>query len=100
MGRALGAAVTAKDTVLFVDGDMALPAEDLGAFLVAIEQGSDVALNDITPFLPSFMKQDSVTYSKMFRITSYNVCYTKLLRIDALPKTSSGKVQRTLLGKN
>ncbi|GAA0397633.1 hypothetical protein GCM10008933_30220 [Paenibacillus motobuensis] len=66
VGRALGAAVTAKDTVLFVDGDMALPAEDLGAFLVAIEQGSDVALNDITPFLPSFMKQDSVTYSKMF----------------------------------
>jgi len=66
VGRALGAAVTIKDTVLFVDGDMALPAEDLGAFLVAVEQGSDVALNDITPFLPSFAKQDSVTYSKMF----------------------------------
>jgi len=96
VGRALGAAVTTQDTVLFVDGDMPLPAEDLGAFLLAIERGSDVALNDITPFLPSFRKQDSVTYSKMFLNMSLGRADLLANSLTAVPHALSRRAIDTL----
>ncbi|WP_256872406.1 glycosyltransferase [Paenibacillus sp. 79R4] len=96
VGRALGAAMTAMETVLFVDGDMRLPAEDLGAFLVAIEQGSDVALNDITPLLPSFMKRDSVTYSKMFLNMSLGRSDLSANSLTAVPHALSRRAIDTL----
>jgi len=66
VARALGAKMSTGDIVLFLDGDMPVPAEKLSSFLVAADQGVDVALNDITPLLPPFGRQDEVTRCKTF----------------------------------
>jgi hypothetical protein len=44
-GRALGAARTGADTVLFVDGEQPAPAGELARFLRAVDRGMDAALN-------------------------------------------------------
>ncbi|GIP24102.1 glycosyltransferase family A protein [Paenibacillus sp. J22TS3] len=66
VGRAIGAAAAVGDILLFMDGDLVVPAEQLAAFLYAVDKGTDVALNDISPWLPAFQGQDSVTRSKAF----------------------------------
>ena len=67
VSRALGGAVATGDIILFSDGDMALPAEDLAVFLIAVDLGVDIALNNLTPYLPSmFSAQDDVTHCKSF----------------------------------
>lgn len=66
VGRALGAKMTDAETVLFVDGDMVLPAEQLAPFLFAIDSGQDVALNDLTSLLPQFSRQDEVSRIKAY----------------------------------
>ena len=50
VARALGAKMSTGDIVLFMDGDMPVPAEKLSSYLVAADRGVDVALNDIMPF--------------------------------------------------
>ncbi|CAH1201350.1 hypothetical protein PAECIP111890_01874 [Paenibacillus sp. JJ-223] len=66
VGRALGAKMTMADSVLFVDGDMVLPAEQLAPFLYEIDRGSDVALNDISSLIPPFARQDEVSRIKAY----------------------------------
>ncbi|WP_429351639.1 glycosyltransferase family A protein [Paenibacillus sp. 4624] len=66
VGRALGAKMTDAESVLFVDGDMVIPAEQLAPFLFAIDRGQDVALNDLTSLLPPFAKQDEVSRIKAY----------------------------------
>ncbi|MDP4098480.1 glycosyltransferase [Paenibacillus sp. P96] len=66
VGRGIGARLSTADCVLFVDGDMRIPAEELYPFLSAVDQGYDVALNHLTPLLPPFKRQDSVTRCKGF----------------------------------
>ncbi|USB32494.1 glycosyltransferase [Paenibacillus sp. YPG26] len=66
VGRSLGAAAARGDILLFTDGDLVIPAVELGAFLYAVDQGADLALNNITPWLPVFSRQDEVTRSKSF----------------------------------
>ncbi|GIO87236.1 hypothetical protein J25TS5_41680 [Paenibacillus faecis] len=64
VGRAVGAKTVRGETILFVDGDLPVVAEELAPFLLAVDRGTDMALNDITPFLPPFPQQDEVTRSK------------------------------------
>jgi glycosyltransferase involved in cell wall biosynthesis len=66
VGRAIGARFTDADVVLFVDGDFVIPAEKLAPFLSAVEQGADVALNDISPFIGKFSQWDDVSRIKLF----------------------------------
>lgn len=66
VGRAVGARMTQADIVLFVDGDLPIPASDLLPFLHAVDQGKDVALNDLGRHLPPYAQQDSVTRCKGF----------------------------------
>lgn len=67
IGRALGASIAASDILLFVDGDIATAAEHLKPFVHAIEQGMDVALNDISPYIPSpFDRRDDLSRCKEF----------------------------------
>jgi glycosyltransferase involved in cell wall biosynthesis len=47
VGRAVGASIVQGDIILFIDGDIVLPAEDLYPFAAAIRQGHDVALNNL-----------------------------------------------------
>lgn len=66
VARGIGASMATGDAVLFTDGDIVLDAEDLAPFLLGIDKGADIVLNDISPYLPPFSKQDAVTRSKMF----------------------------------
>ncbi|WP_260985462.1 glycosyltransferase family A protein [Paenibacillus xylanexedens] len=66
VGRALGAKVTTAESVLFVDGDMVIAAEQLAPFLYAVDRGDDVALNDLSSLLPAFARQDEVTRMKAY----------------------------------
>ncbi|ANS77252.1 hypothetical protein AWM70_14130 [Paenibacillus yonginensis] len=66
VGRSIGAALASGDSLLFMDGDMQVPAEELAAFLYERESGNDVVLNDISAFLPPFGRQDEVTRCKVF----------------------------------
>lgn len=64
VGRAVGAKMAQADAILFTDSDIAISAEQLGAFLWAIEQGTDVALNDLRPLMGKFHEQDRVSHCK------------------------------------
>jgi len=66
VGRAIGAKLSRGDILLFLDGDMVIPAPYLAMFPAAIERGIDVALNDIDPLLPAFALWDDVTRCKLF----------------------------------
>ncbi|WP_435924319.1 glycosyltransferase family 2 protein [Paenibacillus sp. DYY-L-2] len=44
--RAVGARHAKGDVLLFIDGDMIVPAKDLRPFVAAVLSGTDVALND------------------------------------------------------
>ncbi|CAM4340022.1 glycosyltransferase family A protein [Paenibacillus xylanexedens] len=66
VGRALGAKMTDAETVLFVDGDMVVSAEQLAPYLYAVDRGQDVALNNLTSLLPAFAGQDEVSRIKAY----------------------------------
>lgn len=66
VGRSVGARLTDADIVLFCDGDMVVPAEELAPFIYAVDGGCDAALNDLSGFLPPFVHQDEVTHCKSF----------------------------------
>ena len=66
VGRAVGTKLTNAEIVLYIDGDMVVSAKELMPFLIAVDRGVDVALNDITSFLPPFFQQDHVTHCKSF----------------------------------
>lgn len=66
VGRSIGAKLSTADMVLFLDGDIPIQAERLISFILAVERGADVALNDVTPFIGSFAGRDSVTMLKEF----------------------------------
>ncbi|GFN31003.1 glycosyltransferase family 2 protein [Paenibacillus xylaniclasticus] len=66
VGRAIGARLCKADIVLFVDGDFRIPAEQLKPFIAAVARGTDVALNNISPYLPLFRDWDDVTKLKAF----------------------------------
>lgn len=65
VARSIGAATSTGDMVLFTDGDIPIAAEELALFLLSVDQGADVVLNDISPYLPVFARQDEVTRCKL-----------------------------------
>ncbi|MNO27816.1 putative glycosyl transferase [compost metagenome] len=66
VGRALGAKLSRGDILLFLDGDMVIPASQLAAFAAAVDGGVDVALNDLDALLPPFALSDDVTRCKLY----------------------------------
>ncbi len=66
VGRAVGAAFSSGETLLFIDGDFVVPAEDLRAYVQAVESGIDVALNDLTRLCYRSMPLDAVSAAKYF----------------------------------
>ncbi|MEK5449627.1 glycosyltransferase family 2 protein [Paenibacillus sp. FSL R7-0331] len=66
VGRALGAKLSKSDILLFLDGDMVIPAPQLAGFTAAVDGGVDVALNDLDHLLPPFKLSDSVTRCKLY----------------------------------
>jgi len=66
VGRAIGAAYSTGEICLFVDGDFALQPDQLIPFLRAVEQGVDVALNDLQCLLDWHHPLDAVSTVKYF----------------------------------
>ncbi|MBD2848613.1 glycosyltransferase [Paenibacillus sp. IB182496] len=66
VGRALGAKLARADVVLFLDGDIPVKAEELVPFALTAAQGSDIVLNDISPYVGRFEDRDAVTMVKEF----------------------------------
>ncbi|WP_233184586.1 glycosyltransferase family 2 protein [Paenibacillus sonchi] len=66
VGRALGAKLSRGDILLFLDGDMVIPASQLAVFASAVDGGVDVALNDLDALLPPFALSDDVTRCKLY----------------------------------
>lgn len=66
VGRAIGSKLSKGDILLFLDGDIPIPAPALFPFAAAVDRGADVALNDLNPLLPVFGQCDNVTRCKMF----------------------------------
>lgn len=66
VGRAAGAAVADADILLFLDGDLAIPARRLKPFVDAVRRGADVALNGLGRHLGPFSRWDDVTRLKAF----------------------------------
>lgn len=66
VGRALGAKLSRGDILLFLDGDMSIPARQLALFAAAVDSGIDVALNDLDGLLPPFGASDDVTRCKLY----------------------------------
>lgn len=48
IGRAIGAREAKGDTLLFIDGDIVVRAQELQALLDGIRDGADIALNDLS----------------------------------------------------
>ena len=89
VGRAAGARLTTADTVIFLDGDFAVAAEQLVPFFHAVAGGMDIALNDITPFLGVFRKWDHVTMMKSFLNRSINRPDLRANSLTAVPHAVS-----------
>jgi len=66
VGRTLGASSSSGDLLLFMDADFAVPGEALLPFFLAVHDGADIALNDISPFVDRFERRDEVTVMKEF----------------------------------
>ncbi|NQX45750.1 glycosyltransferase family 2 protein [Paenibacillus tritici] len=66
VGRSVGAKLSRGDLLLFLDGDMVIPAGQLFSFVEAAGRGVDVALNDLDPLLPPFGLSDAVTRCKLY----------------------------------
>ncbi|MCQ6559721.1 glycosyltransferase family 2 protein [Paenibacillus mendelii] len=66
VGRAIGAKLAESEILLFLDGDFPIQAEHLVPFVDAIEQGMDIALNNISPYIGLFSGRDDVTTVKEF----------------------------------
>ncbi|MDA2623307.1 glycosyltransferase [Bacillus cereus] len=64
VGRAIGAMGAKGDILLFLDGDIMLPAKDLHPFSQAIADGFDIALNDLNPYLSRYFPLHIVTLFK------------------------------------
>lgn len=96
VGRAIGAAAASADILLFTDGDICVAAEDLAAFLVAVDQGADLALNDISPYLPAFPLQDVITRCKAFLNQSLGRPELKANSLTAVPHAISRRALKSV----
>jgi hypothetical protein len=66
VGRAIGAKLADSEILLFLDGDFAVHAEHLVPFIDSVDQGMDIALNNIAPYIGLFSSRDEVTTVKEF----------------------------------
>ncbi|GLI08948.1 hypothetical protein YDYSG_49800 [Paenibacillus tyrfis] len=96
VGRSVGAKLARADILLFTDGDMPIPAEQLVPFIHGIEQGLDVALNNIYPYLGAFGRQDTVTIMKQFLNRALDRPDLKASSLTAVPHALSRHAVETL----
>mgnify|MGYP002335989262 FL=1 len=100
VGRAIGAKASNSDILLFLDGDMMISAKNLVPFVHAIQQGADLALNNITPFLARFNLRDTVTIVKQFVNKSLGRGDLVANSLTAIPHALSRRAVETIGFRN
>lgn len=101
VGRAIGAKLTKADAVLFVDGDMAIKAEQLVPFLASAAEGeADLALNRISPLLPPFHRRDYVSHVKQFLNQALGLSRLGAASMTAVPHALSRRAIETIGAPN
>ncbi len=96
VGRAAGTKLTNADIVLYIDGDILISAHELMPFLRAVDHGVDVALNDISEWVPSFDRQDHVTRCKSFLNRVLTRDDLKANSLTAIPHALSRRAIQTV----
>ncbi|MFI8707655.1 glycosyltransferase family 2 protein [Bacillus sp. NPDC077411] len=66
VARAIGAMRATADVLLFIDSDFVIQAEELLPFIQAIDNGVDIALNDMQCLLEEFHPVDPISAGKYF----------------------------------
>jgi glycosyltransferase involved in cell wall biosynthesis len=99
VGRAIGAKAATGNAVLFLDGDMYIPSDQLQPFVSAIHRGVDVALNqhlgkvEIEPI-------HSVVLSKHALQLFMRMAYLKGYSMTTIPHALSRKAIQTIGASN
>lgn len=97
IGRALGPMYFPSSAYLFLDGDMVLDAKELKMLVQAVvEEGIDVALNDISALVAPFPIWDEVSWSKLFLNYMLNREDLHINNLTAIPHAISGKTIATI----
>lgn len=89
VGRTIGAKLSESDILIFLDGDFPVYAEHLVPFIESIEQGMDIALNNITPYIGFFSDRDEVTTIKEFVNMSMERVELEANSLTAVPHAMS-----------
>nr|WP_311591640.1 glycosyltransferase family 2 protein [Priestia megaterium] len=96
IGRAIGAKKAKGDILLFLDGDIAVPHEELMKYTKAIETGHDIALNNLSWIMKRKVRPHPVSVAKYM----LNLCLQRedlsIQALTAIPhaikKTSAAKI--------
>lgn len=96
VGRAIGASAARGDILLFTDGDLPLRAEELAPYIISVDRGDDVALNNLSPYLPPFSGQDEVSRSKTFLNQCLGRSDLKANSMTAVPHALSRRAINTI----
>lgn len=99
VGRSIGAKISQSDILLFLDGDFPIFAEHLIPFIYAVDNGTDVALNNISPYIHYFNQRDSVTIIKEFLNRSLGRGDLRANSLTAIPHALSKRAVE-LIGYN
>lgn len=89
IGRAVGAYFATGDTLLFLDGDMVIPYKELIPLVKAIEEGNDIALNDLEAILEINQRPHSVTVVKKMLNDWYGYSNLTINSLVATPHAMS-----------
>ncbi len=96
VGRAIGAKLSESEILVFLDGDFPINAEHLVPFIASVEQGMDIALNNITDYLGKFSDRDKVTTIKEFVNMSLQKEELGANSLTAIPHAMSRKAAQEI----
>ncbi|XEC93418.1 glycosyltransferase family 2 protein [Paenibacillus tarimensis] len=96
VGRAVGAKLADSDMLLFTDGDFSIEAEAYIPFINALENGADLALNELSPFQGNFINWDEVTMMKAFLNRSLGRRDLGTCSLTAVPHALSRKAVESI----
>jgi glycosyltransferase involved in cell wall biosynthesis len=100
IGRALGSFFASGDILLFVDGDIVIPHQELIPFIKAIENGHDIALNNLEIIFESKMRPHSISVLKKTINDLFHHSNLSLNSLVAIPHAISKKAVDKIGWKN
>lgn len=96
IGRAVGAYFATEDILLFLDGDIVIPYKELIPLIKAIEEGHDIALNDLTSIIEMKQRPHSVTVVKKILNDLFGYSDLTINSLVAIPHAISMKALKKI----